>query len=376
MIPYDFYYQITVNNLLNSVDCATAVVKLQDNISFDCFKMCSDSETDNFILFSDQEPIDRQMFIHNTEARLQSINMNRFKNKIVITSERGPEIETLAKQYNFKTFDYFYHGLLSIEWYRSHQFENIQPNNNFDRTYITYNNLTTHKRLYRSNLLIELTKQNLLEHGYVSFNAPNPKLIQNSIYAYKYLLPTSHKENIENNLDLLANRYILDSDSVDGTYSAKLNVNGMQKAFVNLVTETIFYENKVHLTEKAFKPVVAKMPFILLAGPGSLSYMKSYGFKTFGDFWDESYDEIISPEKRFNEVVKLLKQLSAYSIHELQEMHKKMIPILEHNFNHFYYNLKPIIVKEYTHGLGNVLSEYNIAFDRTGLDRLHQKLLY
>ena len=29
-----------------------------------------------------------------------------------------------------------------------------------------------------------------------------------------------------------------------------------------------------------------------MAGAGNLAYLRKYGFKTFGDFWDEGYDPI------------------------------------------------------------------------------------
>ena len=58
-----------------------------------------------------------------------------------------------------------------------------------------------------------------------------------------------------------------------------------------MVTETVYRGKKNHLTEKTFKPIVMQQPFIIQSCKGSLEYLRRYGFKTFADFWDESYDE-------------------------------------------------------------------------------------
>jgi hypothetical protein len=46
------------------------------------------------------------------------------------------------------------------------------------------------------------------------------------------------------------------------------------------------------LTEKALRPIACGQPFILAATPGSLQYLRSYGFKTFSGYIDETYDTI------------------------------------------------------------------------------------
>ena len=81
--------------------------------------------------------------------------------------------------------------------------------------------------------------------------------------------------------------------------SAKLNIELQQSALWNVVSETVFYHNKLHLTEKIFKPIVSKQPFMLLAAPGNLKYLKSYGFKTFDHLWSEDYDNEVHDEQRY-----------------------------------------------------------------------------
>ena len=79
------------------------------------------------------------------------------------------------------------------------------------------------------------------------------------------------------------------------------------------------------------------MPFVLVAPAGSLEYMREYGFKTFNSVFDESYDQETDDIRRIEKVTTLLKDLDSLSIKERQQIHKACLPIVEHNYNHFYY---------------------------------------
>lgn len=190
------------------------------------------------------------------------------------------------------------------------------------------------------------------------------------------MIPGAHKANIVANLGMLQDQLVIDTETPHGELSAAINVEGMQRAFVNLVTETIFYENKQHLTEKIFKPIVAKMPFLLLAGAGCLSYLRSYGFKTFGDFWDESYDDITNSADRFSAVLAILEDLCNKPHEELVQMKLAMVEILEYNFNHFYTTMRPIVVDEFTTKLGAALTKSGIEYNADDLDNLNRILTY
>jgi hypothetical protein len=102
------------------------------------------------------------------------------------------------------------------------------------------------------------------------------------------------------------------------------------------VSETVFFGRRQHLTEKTFKPIALGMPFVLSAPAGSLEYLKQYGFKTFDSVWNENYDKSKDDTVRIQELSLLLKSLDNQSEQEKNEMFQKCIPIIEHNWNHFY----------------------------------------
>jgi hypothetical protein len=61
--------------------------------------------------------------------------------------------------------------------------------------------------------------------------------------------------------------------------------------------------------------------------------MRSIGFKTFGDFWDESYDEEENNDGRFEKVFNLLMKFNKMPIEELHKLYIDMIPTLKYNYD-------------------------------------------
>ena len=110
----------------------------------------------------------------------------------------------------------------------------------------------------------------------------------------------------------------------------------LMESFVYVVTETCFWETKKHLTEKIFKPIVAKQPFILLGCANNLEYLKSYGFRTFDHWWDESYDNIQDPVARLKAVANIIEDICKLDNDTLQNKLVEMESVLEHNYNLFF----------------------------------------
>jgi hypothetical protein len=102
--------------------------------------------------------------------------------------------------------------------------------------------------------------------------------------------------------------------------------------FCEVISETRFAQPTANFSEKVFQCMAYKKPFILAAPYQTLKYLRELGFKTFGDFWDESYDEEINNEQRLRKLLGVIEYIDSKSIEELQEMYKKMSEIVEHNY--------------------------------------------
>jgi hypothetical protein len=109
-----------------------------------------------------------------------------------------------------------------------------------------------------------------------------------------------------------------------------------QDSLVYVPTETVYFGRRLHLTEKTFKAIALEMPFVLVATAGSLAYLREYGFRTFDSVFDESYDLESDDVRRIERVTQLLKDLDDLSVHERQQIHQACLPIVEHNYKHFY----------------------------------------
>jgi hypothetical protein len=108
------------------------------------------------------------------------------------------------------------------------------------------------------------------------------------------------------------------------------------ESLLYLVTETVATGRRQHLTEKTFKPIALKMPFVLVGTQGSLAYLKSYGFRTFEHLWDETYDTIADDDERYNAIARTLKDLDELPRRCKQRLFRAAAEVCEHNYRHFY----------------------------------------
>jgi hypothetical protein len=99
--------------------------------------------------------------------------------------------------------------------------------------------------------------------------------------------------------------------------------------------ESAFVNPNVCFTEKTFKAIVMKRPFVIVGCVGSLAKLRELGFRTFDKFWNEDYDQEINPNKRLQKVLDIVSHISSLSVVELQEMCYNMQDILEHNAEHY-----------------------------------------
>jgi hypothetical protein len=99
-------------------------------------------------------------------------------------------------------------------------------------------------------------------------------------------------------------------NSVSSHYSADFDLADYENTNIEVVLETLFDDDRLHLTEKTLRPIACGQPFILLATYGSLEYLQRYGFKTFKDLWSEEYDLIQDPVERLDSVVALMNEIA------------------------------------------------------------------
>lgn len=75
--------------------------------------------------------------------------------------------------------------------------------------------------------------------------------------------------------------------------------------------------------------MIHKRPFVCVAPPYTLEYIRELGFKTFS--WDESYDTEEDHIKRMNKIRHLLDSIKLMSIEQCKDMLIEMDDVLTHN---------------------------------------------
>tara|TARA_E500000318_G_scaffold111387_1_gene129799 strand:+ start:493 stop:1674 length:1182 start_codon:yes stop_codon:yes gene_type:complete len=103
-----------------------------------------------------------------------------------------------------------------------------------------------------------------------------------------------------------------------------------ESAFVWIACETMHEQDGIFITEKTWKAIAYGKPFLLNGDAGSLEYLRSIGYKTFDQFWDESYDNANSVDK-IKMISNIVENLCSKDITEIKDMYNKMLPTLKHN---------------------------------------------
>jgi hypothetical protein len=286
---------------------------------------------------TNHSPVD--FFKNNFEQfkQFKNHNCNLFKNGHVVVSERGEYVEQLCYQFGWTPHYYFYHGWACLDWFRGYDRSFLIPrarDRNPTRTFMSPNRIVAGKRDHRVLFLYNIFKQGL-ENNHISA----PRICQYehvdiSIIAQKYI---NVYQDITDVFDQANLPRLFAGEESQEMHSYQLgNFTEAADSLVYVPTETVYFGRRTHITEKTFKAIALEMPFVLVAPAGSLDYLREYGFKTFAGIFDESYDLETDDIRRIEKVTDLLKDLNNLSVAERHEIHQACLPIVEHNYNHFY----------------------------------------
>ena len=74
-------------------------------------------------------------------------------------------------------------------------------------------------------------------------------------------------------------------------------------------------------------------------------------------------------------VVKIVEDLSDLTHTQQQNMRRDMQHIIEFNFNHLFFDLRPYVVAELTNNIAQALKSQDIAYDPADLRELYRQLV-
>jgi hypothetical protein len=132
------------------------------------------------------------------------------------------------------------------------------------------------------------------------------------------------------NKDVFKNILPLTFDGVDNQHPSDESQIFLD-SFLWIASETKKADhNGVYITEKTWKAIVYGSPFCINGDNGSLDYLHKQGYKTFSDYWDESYDDMDDYNK-ISHIRGIIKEICSKDLTEINSLYQEMMPILKHN---------------------------------------------
>jgi len=286
-----------------------------------------DGTADLRIVFWDQEPVYRE-----TVSQFMEQFQKTYQGPcLLVTSEKNSsDLAWAQSTYGISSAYYFFHGWAALDWYRGYDHSFLAKpwrERSFLHQIFCPNNIISGRRQHRVRLVSDLCRRGLLENNLVSFPAVCPfsqQSVQELCQDIGVMVPDIKLPLI---IDHAVN-HAHDSHRIDFW-------NQATASFCHVVTETVYDDNRLHLTEKTFKPIVLEQPFVLVGPRYSLSYLREYGFKTFDAVWDESYDQL-PDSQRLDAIVDILEEINSWSVSRTAQAQREIAATVRHNRDWFY----------------------------------------
>jgi hypothetical protein len=145
--------------------------------------------------------------------------------------------------------------------------------------------------------------------------------------------PSAYEDWLSQDLDSIIPLEL--DKSIDPYDHASLSTNPINdehnlkfyQSYLHIVIETSVYN--IFFSEKTFKPIKYFQPFVLIGGVGSLKKLKELGYKTFANYIDERYDDIVDNQERINYAIESATNFMMRD--DLPQCLHDMYHILKHN---------------------------------------------
>jgi hypothetical protein len=181
---------------------------------------------------------------------------------------------------------------------------NDQKNNNkYQNLYLNH---TRRPHSHRVELLNQLYNHNLIDYGINSFLNPEKDKDDDGIGYHTY-------------------PWYIHINNYDKTIHGEITVSYLNHdCAIELVTETT--TNYIRYTEKTWRSIWNRHPFLILGGRGIHKYLHSLGFHLYEEIFDYSFDEEDDEQKRIMGIVKNLKTLKKIKPHKIvRHVQKKIL---------------------------------------------------
>lgn len=230
------------------------------------------------------------------------------------------------EQNDFLSVYYWAHGIIARDWFRFA--EHVKQKKQNHKTFLVYSRAWTGTREYRLKFL-ELVALSGLNQQCLSNIQPIDQTTGRHYDQYRYQNPIWKCNSVLEN-------YYQTKSIISADFSADFDIRDYEQTQIEVVLETLFDDDRIHLTEKILRPIALGQPFILASTHGALNYLRHYGFQTFSSVWSEDYDLEPDPFRRMQKIVELMEQISKWTELEKNTAMEKARAIALANKQHFF----------------------------------------
>jgi hypothetical protein len=256
---------------------------------------------------------DNPEFVEQLRNRMSLLKQNGFKFILARPWESAENVAN-SKFYNLlRDFQYTeWFGGTTWFWYWMRQMHHGRAFK-CDHSFKPYEYLYLNKfpRRHRVALWKQLKQKNLLDNSLCSFLGLKPPVRLNADYE----LP-----------DVDADNYPMHGKD------QYIYTRPYEHTACSLISETND-NNEVFITEKLWKPIICGHFFIVHGNYLYLQKIREMGFKTFGNYFDESYDLVRDPTARIQKIAELIDNLKDF---DWQDAYLSSQKLRRHNHDLFW----------------------------------------
>jgi hypothetical protein len=299
-------------------------------------------------LTSSVEHIDFQSSLHLRGL----VHTNLYDYVLLVHSEKNSREVDNYFQHGFLPVYYWSHAIIAADWFRYAEHDPILQYDAaiFTQDFLIYNRAWSGTREYRLAFVDQLVQAGLTTYCRTSF-AP----VDSDMHYSQHKFANPDLAIARTDLET-----VLPANTHNSHASADYNNLDYAQTGMEIVLETLFDDSRWHLTEKALRPIACGKPFMLVATAGSLTYLRSYGFETFGNLIDESYDLETDPVARLAAVIQEMSRISSLNTSDKIVLWNQLHQIAERNKQRFFSaEWQAGIVQEYVDNINQAMVTMN-----------------
>jgi hypothetical protein len=312
------------------------------------------------IIQADLESI--HAYSHKTKTILEQLNNHSAASQIHLLVNSNIQKMHILKQFarlNVSLFN-------TWEIYTRHNLKHANINKNYEqRRFLYLNRRCSPERLYLFNLL---WRNNLFkQQSYSSFNRSvywSYEFEENQYYQ-NTLQETQDRSGLKTSITVDQFPSLPTYFSNQDPYLYDMYDQNLQSAYshtsISIITESNPAHNQEQFfpTEKTFRAIALKHPFITYAQTNFYKNLKEFGYQTFDSIWNEGFDKAIDPWKRARKINKIVTQLTAMSDVDFENLVNQTKSITEHNYKTFLKRTDPnTIIKKLNKQIQLVFSSF------------------